>query len=46
MATHLKLVRSVGILSFMNPKYFDLTFLKVTELMQMDFRGDAGVHAA
>lgn len=27
----------MGIISFMNPKYLDLTLLKVTELMQMDF---------
>lgn len=27
----------MGIMSFMNQKYFDLTFLKVSELTQMDF---------
>lgn len=27
----------MGIMSFMNQKHFDLTFLKVSELTQMDF---------
>lgn len=31
------MTRSMGIISFMNPKYSDLPLLKVTELMQMDF---------
>lgn len=37
MPTYLKLTRSMGIISSMNQKYLDLTLLKISELMQMDF---------
>lgn len=36
LPTYLKLTRSMGMISSMNPKYLDLTLLKVRELMQMD----------